>query len=63
MFFNFKKMFGSVSTILDIDSQSLGDATKVQPKAFFQLLQSMSSYAVEPMQILGNKIIDFLFFK
>lgn len=45
-------MFGSASTILDIDGSSLGDATKVQPKAFFKLLQSMSSYSNEPMQIL-----------
>lgn len=45
-------MFGSASTILDTDSHSLGDATKVQPKAFFQLLQSLASYSNEPMQIL-----------
>ena len=45
-------MFGSASTILDTDSHSLGDATRVQPKAFFQLLQSLASYSNEPMQIL-----------
>ena len=46
------KMFGSASSTLDTDSHNLGDATKVQPKAFFQLLQSMSSYSNDPMQIL-----------
>lgn len=37
------QMFGAVAPILDTDIASqFGDATKIQPKAFFQLLQSLS---------------------
>ncbi|XP_074595949.1 unc80, NALCN channel complex subunit [Brevipalpus obovatus] len=47
------QMFGSAASILDIDStKSIGDATKIQPKAFFQLLQSLGQYIVDPLDIL-----------
>ncbi|RWS30612.1 protein unc-80-like protein [Leptotrombidium deliense] len=47
------QLFGSVAPILDMDSTTnFGDASKVQPKAFFQLLQSMSQYIVDPLDIL-----------
>ncbi|RWS14513.1 protein unc-80-like protein [Dinothrombium tinctorium] len=47
------QLFGSAAPILDMDSSTnFGDASKVQPKAFFQLLQSMSQYIVDPLDIL-----------
>ncbi|XP_054724860.1 protein unc-80 homolog [Uloborus diversus] len=47
------QMFGSAAPILDMDTQSnYGDASKVQPKAFFQLLQSLEQYVVDPLDIL-----------
>ncbi|XP_042902932.1 protein unc-80 homolog [Parasteatoda tepidariorum] len=47
------QMFGSAAPILDMDVQSsYGDASKVQPKAFFQLLQSLEQYVVDPLDIL-----------
>ncbi|OQR76167.1 protein unc-80-like, partial [Tropilaelaps mercedesae] len=47
------QMFGSVAPLLDTDTASqYGDASKVQPKAFFQLLQSLSQYIVDPLDIL-----------
>uniref|UniRef100_T1K5F6 Protein UNC80 C-terminal domain-containing protein n=1 Tax=Tetranychus urticae TaxID=32264 RepID=T1K5F6_TETUR len=46
-------MSGSAALILDIDSSSsIGDASRVQPKAFFQLLQSLGQYIVDPLDIL-----------
>ncbi|GIY67759.1 hypothetical protein CDAR_36052 [Caerostris darwini] len=47
------QMFGAAAPILDMDVQSsYGDASKVQPKAFFQLLQSLEQYVVDPLDIL-----------
>ncbi|KAG8197196.1 hypothetical protein JTE90_011351 [Oedothorax gibbosus] len=47
------QMFGSAAPILDMDvNTSYGDASKVQPKAFFQLLQSLEQYVVDPLDIL-----------
>lgn len=47
------QMFGSVAPLLDLDVNSnYGDANKMQPKAFFQLLQSLAQYIVDPLDIL-----------
>ncbi|KAI1307248.1 Protein unc-80 -like protein [Halotydeus destructor] len=47
------QMFGAVAPILDTDAISnIGDATKIQPKAFFQLIQSLGQYIVDPLDIL-----------
>lgn len=47
------QMFGAIAPILDLDlSTSFGDASKVQPRAFFQLLQSLGQYIVDPLDIL-----------
>lgn len=46
-------MFGSAASVLDVDSiNTIGDASKIQPKAFFQLLQSLGQYIVDPLDIL-----------
>ncbi|CAN7951113.1 unnamed protein product [Ixodes pacificus] len=54
------QMFGSVAPLLDLDVNSnFGDANKampfcaqMQPKALFQLLQSLAQYIVDPLDIL-----------
>ena len=47
------QMFGSAAPNLDTDTYStFGDATKIQPLAFFKLLQSMGQYIVDPLDIL-----------
>ncbi|XP_064455968.1 protein unc-80 homolog isoform X2 [Ornithodoros turicata] len=47
------QMFGSVAPLLDLDTgNNYGDANKMQPKAFFQLLQSLAQYIVDPLDIL-----------
>lgn len=47
------QMFGSGAPILDTDSFSpVGDATRIQPIAFFKLLQSLGHYIVDPLDIL-----------
>lgn len=47
------QMFGAVAPLLDLDQGSaFGDASKVQPRAFFQLLQSLDKYIVDPLDIL-----------
>ena len=46
-------MFGSAASILDLDvSNNIGDASRIQPKAFFQILQSLGQYIVDPLDIL-----------
>jgi len=45
-------MFGSAATILDLDSSNIGDASRIQPKAFFKLIQSLGQYIVDPLDIL-----------
>ncbi|XP_067144484.1 protein unc-80 homolog isoform X1 [Centruroides vittatus] len=53
------QMFGSVAPILDMDlMSSYGDASKVHPKSFFQLLQSLEQYVVDPLDILELVDID-----
>ncbi|UYV66725.1 unc-80 [Cordylochernes scorpioides] len=47
------QMFGSVAPILDMDAHSsYGDASKVQPRALFQLVQSLELYVPDPLDIL-----------
>jgi hypothetical protein len=47
------EMFGAIAPILDMDiTSNFGDASKVQPRAFFQLLQSLGQYIVDPLDIL-----------
>lgn len=47
------QMFGSAAPVLDTDNYSaIGDATKIQPIAFFKLLQSLGHYIVDPLDIL-----------
>ena len=47
------QMFGAVSTLLDTDSShGSGTLDQVQPKALFQLLQSLGQYTADPLDIL-----------
>ena len=49
---------GSAAPILDTDTTSnIGDAAKIQPLAFFKLLQSLAQYISDPLDILD--LVEF----
>lgn len=46
------QMFGAVSPLLEIEILSYGPTSQIQPRAFFQLLQSLGQYTADPLDVL-----------